>query len=357
MKNSSDVSLIEELFNKIKAGKVYFLKGKTESIVGSLKKVKFDKHGKPIMGSVTREVMVLARTLRWIKNERDKYLFHNEREYMEVCIELMSYLLDALHDVIALTVKSRRYNRGLKRNDAMLAGLMVRGAKLFEGIFDMARQMKMEFAHIFIRCLMETSVNLLYLLNKDASYFETFVNASFRREIEILQDIKKRAKGRPLTPREERMIDSIEGTAKDSEVNLEEVARKKPWKKRKNARPPSYKPDTREMMENIGWEETYLYSYASPSHAIHGDWRDIRFYHVLFRDGRYCPNPRWREVDCRVTCPASVIMIESALAYLTLIDDVKEARESKSCLVLLRDEFRDLNDAYELYIQKSKTGN
>jgi len=63
MKNSSDTSLVEELFDKIKAGKVYFLKGKTESIVESLKEVKFDKRGKPIMETIPREVMVLAKTV------------------------------------------------------------------------------------------------------------------------------------------------------------------------------------------------------------------------------------------------------------------------------------------------------
>lgn len=226
MKNSSDTSLVEELFDKIKAGKVYFLKGKRESIVESLKEVKFDKRGKPIMETVPREVMVLAKTVRWTKNERDKYLFDNEREYMEVCIELMGYLLDTLHDVIALTIKSKRYNKGLERNDAMLAGLMVRGAKLFEGILHMTRQKKMELAHIFFRCLVETSVTLTYLLNKDDSYFKTFVEASFRREIEMLEDIKNRAKGRSLTPREKRMVTSIQGKARDSQVNLDEVARK-----------------------------------------------------------------------------------------------------------------------------------
>ena len=357
MKNSSDVSLVEELFNKIRAGKVYFLKGKTESIVESLKKVKFDKHGKPIMVSVPKEVIFLAKTIKWIKNERDKYVFDNEHEYMEVCIELMGYLLETLHDVIALTIKSKRYSKGLKRNDAMLAGLMVRGAKLFEGTLGMARQKKMELAHIFFRCLVETSVNLAYLLNKDDSYFETFVDASFRREIEILEDIKNRAKRRSLTPREKRMITSIQGKARDSQVNLDEVAKKKPWQKRKNAKPGSYKPDIRKMMEGIGWEEYYLYGYASPSHVIHGDWEDVRFYHLLFRDGRYCPNPRWREVDCRVTCPASAIIIEAALAYLNLIDDVKEASEATNYLMLLRDEFRDLNDAYERYIQVSRSDN
>ena len=357
MKSSSEVSLVEELFNKIRAGKMYFLKGKTESIVESLKKVKFDKHGKPIMETVPKEIIFFAKTVRWIKNETDKYSFDNEHEYMKVCIDLMGSLLDTLHAVTALTIRSKRYGRGLNRNDAILAGLMVRATKLFAGILDMARQKKMELAHIFWRCLVETSVNLAYLLNKDASYFKTFVDASFRREIEILEDIKNRAKTRPLSSREKRMITSIQEKARDSQVNLDEVAKKTPWRKRKNVKPGSYKPDIKEMMDDIGWREKYLYGYASPSHAIHGDWEDIRFYHLLFRDGRYCPDPRWREIDCRVTCPASIIMIETALAYLNLIDDVKEAREIKKDLMLLRDEFMDLHDAYERYIQVSRSDN
>lgn len=111
------------------------------------------------------------------------------------------------------------------------------------------------------------------------------------------------------------------------------------------------------MMKDLGWEEYYLYGYGSPSHVIHGDWEDVRFYHLLFRDGRYCPNPQWRKLDCRVTCPASAIIIEAALAYFNLIDDVKEASEAKNHLMLLRDEFRDFGDAYERYIQVSRSDN
>ena len=162
MSPEEEKELVKELFTNIRNGKVKFFKDKTKHIVECLEKVRFDNNGNPIMDSVSREIVFLAKTLRWIKTDMKKYNFDNENDYIKACVELMNSLLETLHSIIAYTIKSKRYNKGLERNDAIIAGLMVRVTKLFEACLDTIIKKKMELTHIFFRCLMETSINLNY---------------------------------------------------------------------------------------------------------------------------------------------------------------------------------------------------
>ena len=72
----------------------------------------------------------------------------------------------------------------------------------------------------------------------------------------------------------------------------------------------------RAIMGAFNLDSMYSYGFGSASHHVHGDWRDIEYYH-LKRDGRYyTPELFFTEPDPRSACPVTHTCLDSLLKYL-----------------------------------------
>jgi len=100
--------------------------------------------------------------------------------------------------------------RGLTRDEAILAGLMVRCAKLQFGLLSASAERHMELLNFFTRGIIETAVNLRFLLEHGTPELsEAFVIDSLKVDKRLLRQIEENvgARGGAVLPIEQRMRD------------------------------------------------------------------------------------------------------------------------------------------------------
>ena len=69
-------------------------------------------------------------------------------------------------------------------------------------------------------------------------------------------------------------------------------------------------------MKTFNLDSMYSYGFGSASHHVHGDWRDIEYYHLI-QDGKYyTPNLSFTEPDPRAVCPITYVCLDSLLKYI-----------------------------------------
>src|SRR5204863_4070074 len=105
--------------------------------------------------------------------------------------------------------------RPMTRNEAILAGLMVRCSKLQHAILAAAEQERIELLSFGLRGITEAAVNLRYLLECGADQeFDDFVRDSLRVDKKLEERILDNAARRSgvLLPIEDRMLTGIDRT-------------------------------------------------------------------------------------------------------------------------------------------------
>ena len=160
------------------------------------------------------------------------------------------------------------------------------------------------------RCIIESAVNLRYLLMKDDDeVYNRFVNTSLRAERElydiILTNIENRD-GSQLAI-EQSMLVSIKETCEQSGVNIEEVSQKSSnWGGNFEDKLKSLEIDRR----------GYVALQMIPSHAVHGDWVDLIKNHLLKKEDGFGPDFDWTQTDGELLSPIGVFVIDATLEYL-----------------------------------------
>jgi hypothetical protein len=120
--------------------------------------------------------------------------FCSNDEYMDLGVELANELLILqiliinLYKTDELTGNKRAWNE----QEAISVGLMVRIHKLFSSLVDNICQNRMEICQIIIRCLLESMVNLVYLIkSKSSTIHKEFIEYSYQTEKNSLPIYKK----------------------------------------------------------------------------------------------------------------------------------------------------------------------
>jgi hypothetical protein len=173
-------------------------------------------------------------------------------------------VLEELLQSVKLIARVRRVDdkgqpRALGRNEAVLAGQMLRLAKLHEGLLQFCQPPRMELFGFLLRGAIETAVNLRYLLEHGSpNVYDAFVRDSLRLDKKLHDRInaKAKARGGMVMPMEYGMLEGIEEAFRIAAVDLGSVDA--------NARAGWTKGGAYGRFKALGLEELYA-PYLSPA--------------------------------------------------------------------------------------------
>lgn len=209
--------------------------------------------------------------------------FKDEHDFtglaVELLIEVGSYVCIAAS---ILPPPPHRWNR----HEAVVVGHLARLYKLISAMLDQTCQHRRETTFIFARLSFECIVNIMFLLKNDRPEVVTsYIEYSMRHEKRLRDRIRNNIAARGGEPLhiEQRMLRSIEASAKKSGVDLDSINPPKNWGGK----------NLFEKAKEVGLEDAYLGAFAGPSHAVHGNWQDLLEYHLDADDEGYRADLEW----------------------------------------------------------------
>ena len=169
-------------------------------------------------------------------------------------------------------------------------------------MLDQTCQHRRETTIIFARLSFECIVNTMFLLKNDGPEIViSYIEYSMRHEKRLRDRIRTNIVARGGEPMhiEDRMLRSIEASAKDSGIDLDSIDPPKNWGGK----------NLFEKAKEVGLEDAYLGAFAGPSHSVHGNWQDLIEYHLDVHDDGYRAELKWHR-------PRPQLL--STLAHLTM---------------------------------------
>jgi hypothetical protein len=275
--------------------------------------------------------------------------FESEEKFMFLLIRLMEEIRHLILIVSSLVPAKKDLTRirGWDRNKAILCAHLVRIGKLLVGIIDMAKSKRRELLEIFIRCTFESVVNLQYLIKTNSDkMFERFVKYSLRTEKNLLeiinQNIKKR--GYPI-PIENRMLDSIQASFRDSGISPEEIDKK---------RDSTWGGNILNRAAKLGLlNEVYLGGFAFPSHSVHGNWEDLLAHHLFKDETGFYPCHDWHPPRPQQLEGVGFLVLEAIRCYL---DHLNFRFAEKTELIQYIDDLKEriliISQCHEEFLQR-----
>jgi Family of unknown function (DUF5677) len=197
----------------------------------------------------------------------------------------------------------------LSRNEAIAVGLLVRLSKFMLVVIQLSAEGRRgDVIFALNRCILESSTNLLYLLQKnEEAIYDQFVRSSFGPEKELLDVIQRNIADRGhQIPIETRMLASINDACAKAGLKIEDLDR----------RHGDWGGNVRTRMRELGVEEFYSGAQRVPSHAVHGTWMDLYKHHLKEKGGKFAPDPEWCAVDARILAPIAIWVLNATKAYL-----------------------------------------
>jgi len=226
--------------------------------------------------------------------------FKSEREYIGLSVDLLievgSYVCIA-GNIVPFPRKA------WNRHEAVLVGHLVRLYKLISALLDQTCQHRRETSFIFARLAFECIVNAMFLIKNDRpEIVQSYIEHSMRHEKRLRDRIRANiaSRGGETWPIEKRMLASIERSARDSGVDLDQIDPQKNWAGK----------NLFQKAEDVGLDEAYLGAFAGPSHSVHGNWQDLLEYHLETENGGFSPDFDWHQ-------PRPQLL--TTIAHLTLI--------------------------------------
>ncbi len=222
---------------------------------------------------------------------------------------------------------------------------MVRLTKLQSGFLDQVCQNRREIADIISRPLIETFVNLVYLLTQDKDeLIEEYIIYSLRTEkrflLEIEESIKQRGSELPI---ETRMKQSIIGVFENSSISPDDVDEKikRQWGG-----------NFREKAKAVDMEEGYLSIFGLPSHAVHGNWQDLITHHLEYGEGSFTPTTAWTHSRPQTVFGVAMFSVHANLLYARkLLSQSYEVDAIQDILVDLMMRVNTANELHEQFLQ------
>lgn len=199
----------------------------------------------------------------------------------------------------------------LERNQAICVGLLVRQSKLMLSVVKLSSGIEHgETVQVLNRCIVESVVNVRYLLLKDSEeVYDRFVKGSFKPERELYDLIHENIRlrdGERLVI-EESMLRSILDKCKSSGVAIEEI----------NSKAGSWGGSFKNRVEALEFGEwAYTVLQGIPSHAVHGTWMDLLSNHLLREEEGFEPNFDHLQTDGELLMPVSLLVMAAAKEYL-----------------------------------------
>ena len=285
-------------------------------------------------------VETLSKIEAWVDFNSPPPVFKTNTAFVRFAVDIMNRCSYLLKLGVRASPNDQTVSKGYTKHRAIIVGHMVRLTKLYEGSLIHICSHQLELAHIFFRPIFETAIRMQYLMTSkpQKKSFRSFILASYKSEKETLQDLKAKAKERPLIQIEKRMRRKIISRLRKDGITQKELLNNKIW----NINGKNF----RDIMKILNMDSMYSYAYGSASHPVHGDWYDISLNH-LKQDGRYyTPELLFTEPDPRLTCPLTSICLETILRYLKW-----NKSDSDGLITRITEKLhylnRNLNDAHE----------
>lgn len=213
---------------------------------------------------------------------------------------------------LALSTSGSPQREPLPRNQAICAGLLMRLAKFQLVVLQLTSgSARGEVVQALNRCILETAVNLRFLIRRDDDcFYHQFVLHSLGPERELFNLIESniKARGGEKLPIEERMLESIERVCRMSGVTITDV----------QTRYGDWGGGLLERLRFLGCVEYYLFVLRLPSHAVHGSWVDLALHHLKEAASGFEVDETWSPVDSRLLLPVCQVMILPAVADFVL---------------------------------------
>ena len=229
-------------------------------------------------------------------------------DYMTLAMELMNHTQRLLRVGVFLSEEGSFVRKGFTRRRAIVLGHFVRIQKLYDALRHHTANRQRDICSIFHRLIVETASKLEYLTLAKQSSFRGFILASYKPEKEMLDDLRGKAKKRPLTAIEKRMLGSVRANLREDRISTTELLGNRRWDiDGKNFR---------QILAELGRDSRYAYGFGVGSHFIHGDWFDLKWHHLKKVNGRY---RAWLEgpvPDARGVCPVTNICLVSLANFV-----------------------------------------
>jgi hypothetical protein len=229
-----------------------------------------------------------------------------------IVFELYKEAASVVNIAAHLLTEASSAKGGWPRNQAICAGLLIRIMKFMVVVTQLsAKGNRSEVVMALTRCIMESAVNLEFLvhMNEDR-FYDQFVKLSLGPERELYDQIQRNVSTRNGQKWliEERMLKRIEELCQRSGVKIEDVDRKSG----------DWGGGVRERLKAINKEDLYVNLQRIPSHAIHGTWVDLYTSHLEYdnKTGTYRPESRFSRVDARDLGPTAVMVLDAVRPYL-----------------------------------------
>ena len=216
-----------------------------------------------------------------------------------------------------LTVTSAAYvgcpgdSVGLERNQAICAGLLVRISKLMLSVVKLSSGIEHgETVQVLNRCIIESIVNVRYLMLKDSKeVYDKFVRNGLRPERELYDFIHENIRqrdGKRLVI-EESMLKSILDKCESSGLTIDEI----------DVKAGSWGGSFQDRVKALEFgKNAFSMLQGIPSHAIHGNWVDLLLNHLIRRDGGFEPNPDHLRTDGELLTPVALFVVDAMREYL-----------------------------------------
>jgi hypothetical protein len=236
-----------------------------------------------------------------------------EKPFAREALAILNELLQSV-DLVARVrrVDQRGQPRSLNRDEAVLAGQMVRLAKLHRGLLRFCDPPQMELFGFLLRGAIETAVDLRYLLEHGTpAVYEAFVRSSLRLDKEFHDRINAvaEARGGMVLPMEYGLLRGIEQAFSAAEVAIDSVDAR--------ARPGWTKGGAYGRFKALGLQELYASYFGVQSNYVHGAWQELYQHHLAVQpDGSFLPKPASESLALPPLTMAIDVLVSASAAYL-----------------------------------------
>ena len=234
--------------------------------------------------------------------------------------------------VLCSAYYENRANRiALPRNQAICNALLVRISKLMVSVVKLSSEIEHgETVQILNRCLIESSINLQFLVQKDdEGIYDDFVRSGLSSERELFDLIQSNIKDRDGEELviEQDMLQSIRNTCQNSGLSIEEI----------NPRAGNWGGSFKDKLTALGIEEAYPILQKTTSQSVHGSWSDLITNHLRINEFGYEPDFDHRYTDGELLHSGAIMALQAARAYVNGFFDSRNAQVLEGRMDSLQD--------------------
>lgn len=284
--------------------------------------------------------MAIIRKINPKFKSEDFLAFKSNDEFMDAYVELLKNTIECLWFVLYLKYFDKEEHLRLDREEAVVAGNLVRLIKLNTSFLQNICEFKLEIALIINRCIAETGINLKYLLMQtEPNVRRNYIKYSLITEKELWNTIKENIKSNSdeVLNIEKRMQHSIKNSFKSSDFDLDEVNKSSKWK--------SIKSRADELLN----EQFYKVFYGVCSHSIHGNWQDVLSYNLTVFDDKFKVQTEWNK-------PKPQLMDFAIFQNLDILKTYIEYElENYDEVNLLMENYTSLFEYYKILCEQSES--